>query len=134
MSGAWSLPLLQKHPGKSEPRSLSHECVPSSGIVEAGDFRLDIAGRVAQLCGRDLPLTSEEFDVLVFLTSHTQRLVTPHTVLATNWSANQLHQTEFLKVLLSLRKKLEALGSGKQYLRTEPWVVYRFDSSPLASF
>lgn len=33
----------------------------------------------------------------------------------------------FLAVLLSLRKKLDAAGDGKHYLRAEPWVVYRFD-------
>jgi hypothetical protein len=34
--------------------------------------------------------------------------------------------------LISLRKKLDAAGPGKHYLRTEPWIIYRFDptSSP----
>jgi hypothetical protein len=31
---------------------------------------------------------------------------------------------------MSLRKKLVAAGQGKHYLRTEPWVVYRFDPTP----
>jgi hypothetical protein len=41
-----------------------------------------------------------------------------------------LRQTQFLRVLLSLRKKLEAAETGQQYLRTEPWVIYRFDPLP----
>jgi hypothetical protein len=32
--------------------------------------------------------------------------------------------------LLSLRKKLDEAGAGKHYLRTEPWIVYRFDPTP----
>jgi hypothetical protein len=55
-------------------------------------------------------------------------------MLATSWTRGGLHQTEFWKALLGLRKKIDALSSGKQYLRTEPWVVYRFDpNSSLAT-
>jgi two-component system KDP operon response regulator KdpE len=76
---------------------------------------------------QELRLTPEEFDVLVFLSSHPQRLVTPRTTLAPSWRANRLRQTEFLTTLISLRKKLDAAGPGKHYLRTEPWILYRFD-------
>lgn len=98
-------------------------------IIESGDFQINLAQRIATLCGQELQLTSEEFDVLVFLARHPQRLVTPHTMLATNWTGNGRCQTEFLKVLLSLRNKLEAVGTGRHYLRTEPWVIYRFDTT-----
>jgi two-component system KDP operon response regulator KdpE len=101
-------------------------------VIEVGDFRIDTIERTSTLRGEKLPLTPEEFDVLVFMTSHPQRVVTPRTTLSTNWTEDKLHQTEFLKTLLSLRKKLDALGSGRHYLRTEPWVIYRFD--PNSSF
>ena len=104
------------------------------GTIESGDFKIDLDRRTVTLCGLELWLTSEEFDVLVFLAGHPQSLVTPRTMLATSWTANRLQQTEFLKVLISLRKKLDAAGPGKHYLRTEPWVIYRFepDSSSAA--
>ena len=85
------------------------------------------------LRGQQLPLTSQEFDVLVFLVGHPQQLVTPYTTLSTNWINGSPHQAEFLKTLLSLRQKLDALGGGKQYLRTEPWVIYRFDPDSSAA-
>jgi DNA-binding response OmpR family regulator len=88
--------------------------------------------RIARLRGQELHLTSEEFDVLVFLTTHRQQFVTPRTMLATSWTSGGLHQTEFLKALLSIRKKLDALVGANQYLRTEPWVIYKFD--PRSSF
>jgi DNA-binding response OmpR family regulator len=98
------------------------------GTIEAGDFRIDMTRRSVALCGRELDLTSEEFDVLVFLAGHRQRLITPRTLLATSWSEHRVRQTEFLRVLMALRSKLEtAAGPGKRYLRTEPWVIYRFD-------
>jgi len=103
------------------------EGAAAAEIIEVGDFAINTAERTATLQGQKLALTSEEFDVLVFLTTHPQRCVTPHTMLATSWTRDRLHQTEFLKALLSLRKKLESVATGKQYLRTEPWVIYRFD-------
>ena len=98
-------------------------------VIESGDFRIDLAARSATLRGQELRLTCEEFDVLVFLTNHPQRLITPHTLLSTSGKGN-VRQTRFLQVLLSLMRKLDALGgSGQHYIRTEPWVVYRFDST-----
>jgi DNA-binding response OmpR family regulator len=106
----------------------SPQDLAATGIIEAGDFRIDTAERTATLQGKELQLTSQEFDVLVFLTAHPQRSTTPHTMLATSWTSG-LHQTEFLRALMSLRKKLDAVAAGIQYLRTDPWVIYRFAPS-----
>lgn len=108
------------------------EASAANELIEVGDFRINVMQRSATLQGEELGLTLAEFDVLVFLTTHPQRCVTPHTVLATSWTSDGLYQTEFLKALLSLRRKLDAVAAGKQYLRTEPWVIYRFD--PRSSF
>lgn len=96
-------------------------------VLEVGDFRIDTRRHTATLRGEPLPLTGEEFEVLVFLTGNPQRVVTPQTTLATHWTGTRTHQAQFLRVLLSLRKKLENAATGQQYLRTEPWVIYRFD-------
>jgi len=96
-------------------------------IIEAGDFHLNVATRTAVLRGTTLELTASEFDLLVFLVNHPKHLVTPQTKLTTGWASSTIRQTEFLKTLASLRKKLESQGSGRCYIRTEPWVFYRFD-------
>jgi DNA-binding response OmpR family regulator len=128
MAENWSLQQLF---GKHSQEALRHAEDPApTEIMEVGDFTIDTAGRTATLRGQDLQLTSAEFDVLVYLTTHPQRCVTPHTVLATSWAQDGLHQTEFLKVLWSLRKKLDAVVAGNHYLRTEPWVIYKFDPKP----
>jgi DNA-binding response OmpR family regulator len=128
MTNRWNLRWLVSF-GEETPGTQQTELptVSSNEVIRVGDFRIDTAERTATLRDQELSLSPEEFDVLVFLVRHPQSVVTPHTVLATNWSADRPHQTEFLKALLSLRKKIEAAASGKQYLRTEPWVVYRFD-------
>jgi len=128
MTRMWSLrQLLGKDWDKASEQDPASDNNSPARMTEFGDFKIDLAQRSVTLRDQELLLTSEEFDVLVFLASHPQRLVTPHTILATSWTGNQLRQTEFLRVLVSLRKKLDAAGPGKHYLRTEPWVLYRFD-------
>ena len=131
MAGRWSLRHLFNDRSHREE---TDENIVTTGTIDMGDFRIDTVHGSATLRGHDLALTPEEFEVLVFLTTHPQRFVTPRTMLATSWTRGGLHQTEFLKALLGLRKKIDAVSSGKQYLRTEPWVVYRFDpNSSLAT-
>jgi two-component system KDP operon response regulator KdpE len=126
MAGSWNLRQLFAKQAIERGRN-AEQRVSSTEIIEVGDFRLEVAERVVTLRGEELSLTAEEFDVLLYLIGHPQRCVTPRTVLATSWTRDGLHQTEFLKALLSLRKKLDTLVAGNQYLRTEPWVIYRFD-------
>jgi DNA-binding response OmpR family regulator len=126
MAGGWGLGRVL---GKSRVEETQKGARATSETILVGDFAINTAARTATVRGQDLQLTSEEFDVLVFLTTHPQRCVTPHTMLATSWTSDGLHHTEFLKALLALRKKLEAVAAGRQYLRTEPWVIYRFDPS-----
>jgi len=93
----------------------------------SGDFRIDLDRRTVMVRDKRMDLTAEEFDLLVFLVANPKRLVTPQTTLSTQWSVNGLHQAKFLRVLLSLRKKLDETGAGLHYIRTEPFIVYRFD-------
>jgi two-component system KDP operon response regulator KdpE len=95
--------------------------------IEAGDFRIDLRGRNAQLRGQTLHLTAAEFDLLVFLIRHPKKIISAHTQLVTRWGGTQVRQTEFLRVLRELGKKLEGNSSSPRYIRTEPWICYRFN-------
>jgi len=132
IQSGWKLGLLELFGRSATEVIQSGDTEASTETIVVGDFAINTVKRTATVRGEDLRLTSEEFDVLVFLTTHPLRCVTPHTTLSTSWTGSGLHQTEFLKALLSLRKKLETVAAGKQYLRTEPWVIYRFD--PRSSF
>ena len=135
MSGGWSIrKILTGAGGQARKQGIAQAGPPLKGTIEAGDFKIDLTRRSVTLSGRELDLTSEEFDVLVFLAGHRQRLITPRTLLATSWTEHRVRQTQFLRVLMSLRGKLEsAAAPGKHYLRTEPWVVYRFDPTSLST-
>ena len=71
-------------------------------VVEAGDFRLDLSRRSASVRGKELNLTSTEFDVLLFLANHPTNVVTASTTLMTNWEGRQIRKAEFLQIVLSL--------------------------------
>ena len=124
MAGTWS--LRQLFSNRASRVEHSCELADRNGLIEIGHFRIDTIRRSGTLLGEELGLTSDEFEVLMFLTTHQQRFVTPGTMLATSWSS-EVHQTDFLKALLGLRRKIAAVSPAKPYLRTEPWVVYRFD-------
>ena len=128
MNRNWNLrQLLAKTCDKASEQDTAKESTSVMRRIRFGDFKIDLDERIVALRDQELGLTSEEFDVLVFLASHPRSLVTPQTMLARSSTANQLGQTKFLTALVSLRKKLDATGHGKHYLHTEPWVIYRFD-------
>ena len=113
--------------GAIATRTLQHEIPSDSENLVIGDFRINLFQRTVSVRDKKIELAPAEFDLLVFMISHPKRMVTPQTMLSTHWTGNRVHQTQFLQVLLSLRKKLEAAGAGLHYIRTEPMVVYRFD-------
>lgn len=134
MWSRWSLRKVLIRANNDTPRRVAdHPDTPLNRIIECGDFKIDLTRRTVAMRGRVLDLTSEEFDVFVFLAGHPQSLITPRTMLSTSWTAHRVRQTEFLRALVSLRNKLDAADPGKRYLRTEPWVIYRFDPTSLAT-
>ena len=99
-----------------------------TAAIESGDFSINLSTRAVKVRGHELQLTSAEFEMLVFLTGHHKSVVTPNTMLATNWSGREVRQAEFVRVLVSLRKKLDSVsGSTPSYIRTESWIFYNFN-------
>lgn len=127
MATVWKRWLMNVREALREPSRRAE----GDDVVKAGDFRIDLSTRTVTVRGRELPLNQAEFEVLVFLANHPKRLVTPRTMLATRWTLQKVQQTEFLRALVSLGKKLRAQGGATQhYLRTEPWIFYSFDPGP----
>jgi hypothetical protein len=136
LTGQWN-ELFGGAPGHAHTRS-SHTALKrkqrhvsedfSGSLIVSGDFRIDLSRRAVEIQGHNLKLSPAEFELLVFLTGHHQTVVTPNTMLLTRWSGKDVRQAEFVRVLLSLRKKVDlAIGSTTSYIRTEPWVFYRLD-------
>ena len=123
------LQLLVRRLQTTSPSRPASENALSTEPIECGELTIHTAERIATLRSRELQLTSEEFDVLLFLATHPRGLVTQRTILTTAWSVGKLRQAEFLRSLVSLRNKLNAMGTERPHLRTEVWVMYRLDSN-----
>ncbi len=96
--------------------------------LEDGDFVIDPSTREVLVKGESIHLTPKEFDLLVFLFQNRNKVITHRAILTAIWGGNFTEQTEYLRVFIGqLRKKVEKKPSQPRYLRTEPWVGYRFD-------
>jgi len=104
------------------------EAVPAaSGEIVRGGLRIDIDRRRVIRDGEEIRLTPKEFDLLVFLTQHPERVLTHRVILKAVWGPHVVEQPEHLRVLMAaLRKKIEPDPGHPRYLLTEPWVGYRF--------
>ncbi|HLW89319.1 MAG TPA: response regulator transcription factor [Terriglobales bacterium] len=99
-----------------------------NSLIEAGDFRIDLAAHKVTVRRREVHLTPKEFDLLVYLARHAGKVVTHRALLAAIWGGQSTEQVEYLRVFVGqLRKKLGPEGSSPQYIVTEPWVGYRFE-------
>jgi two-component system KDP operon response regulator KdpE len=100
-----------------------------TGAIAEGDFRIDIGAHTVTIRDKEIRLTPKEFDLLVYLARHPGKVVTHRALLAAVWGSNATEQPEYLRVFVGqLRKKIEPDPATPQYILTEPWVGYRFES------
>jgi len=99
----------------------------SEPTIADGDFRVDTLTREVRVRGELVHLTPKEYDLLLYMLSHPDRVLTHRVLLTAVWGANSANQTEYLRVFVGqLRKKLEENPDTPQYIKTEPWIGYRF--------
>jgi two-component system KDP operon response regulator KdpE len=99
-----------------------------ASVIEAGDFRIDLAAHRVMVRRREVHLTPKEFELLVYFARHAGRVVTHRALLGAIWGGQSTEQVEYLRVFVGqLRKKLEPESSSPRYIVTEPWVGYRFE-------
>lgn len=100
----------------------------SGGLIEEGDFRINMDAHTVLVRGREVKLTPKEFDLLVYLARHPRKVISHRNLLAAVWGANSTEQPEYLRVFIGqLRKKIESESGSQDYILTEPWVGYRFE-------
>ncbi len=95
---------------------------------EAGDFRIDPQQRQVEVGGRPVHLTPKEFELLQFFLLNRGKVLTHRVILSAIWGSGSTEQPEYLRVFVgNLRKKLEPNPAAPKYIKTEPWIGYRFD-------
>lgn len=102
-------------PGDSMPPYVSKE------------LTLDFESRQLTVRGQEVHLTPKEFDVLKHLIGNQGKPLTHRRILQSVWGPDYGEETENLRVVINqLRKKIETDPAHPKYIRTEPWVGYRF--------
>lgn len=98
----------------------------SGSPIEEGDFYINSDTRQVRVRGKELHLTPKEFDLLVYMVRHPNKVLTHRVLLNAVWGAGSVEQPEYLRVFINqLRKKIEP-AEVPQYIVTDPWVGYRF--------
>ena len=96
--------------------------------VEVGVFSIDFDSRRVHVKNVEVRLTPKEFDLLVYLARHPNRVVEHSRLLEAVWGPAAQNHPEYLRVFIGqLRKKVEADPSAPRYLTTEAWVGYRLN-------
>ncbi len=100
-------------------------------VLQTGDFQVDLEARVVKARGQELHLTPKEYELLVHLIRHPNKVLTHRALLGAIWGGDYVEQTEYLRVFIGqLRKKIEPDPAKPRYILTEPWVGYRFNPGP----
>jgi two-component system, OmpR family, KDP operon response regulator KdpE len=96
--------------------------------LKLGDIEIDFETRRITSEGKQLRLTTKEFDLLSYLAVHANKTITHRELLKEVWGPDYGGEQEYLRVFVNrLRKKIEASPSEPKYLLTEPWVGYRLE-------
>ena len=102
--------------------------ISAAGKYQAGDFCVDREGYTVRIKGQEVRLTPKEFQLLAFLMQNVGRVLTHRTLLAAVWERPHAEQLDSVRALIrQLRKKIEPNPSSPRYLKTEPWIGYRFN-------
>lgn len=98
-----------------------------AAVVEDGDFYINPESRLVRVRGQEVHLTPKEFELLMFMARHPNKVLTHRVLLNAVWGGESVQQPEYLRVFINqLRKKIEP-GDPPQYILTDPWVGYRFE-------
>ncbi|MBF8284815.1 MAG: two component transcriptional regulator, winged helix family [Anaerolineales bacterium] len=110
----------------------SSEAAPLPGlpgqVLEFDGLRLDEASRTVTLDGRDIPLTTKEFDLLWFFARHPHQVFTRTQLLDHVWGYEFYGDPSTVTVhIRRLREKIERDPSQPRYVLTVWGIGYKFE-------
>ena len=92
----------------------------------AGPLRVDFDRRAVTLNDAVVHLTPTEFDILKYLATHADRVVTHGVLLRAIWGERYGAEPHYLHVYVNqLRRKIEPDPAAPRFIMTEPGVGYR---------
>ncbi len=101
--------------------------------LQIGALEIDFIARTVARAGSVSRLTPKELDLLRYLTQRPNQALSHRELLQAVWGPDYGDQVDYLRVFIrNLRKKIEANPDQPEFITTEPWVGYRFNSKPEA--
>ena len=105
----------------------THMDTEVSGLIQAGDIRMDLERHLLWKGEEEIRLSPKEFDLLSFLMKNQGVPLTHLKLLHAIWGPEYGSELEYLRTYVRmLRKKIEKDPARPEYILTEPWVGYRF--------
>lgn len=96
-------------------------------VIESGDVKLDCDGKRAYIEGKEIGLTSKEFEVLELLMLNPNKVYSRENLLKLVWGADYPGDVRTVDVhIRRLREKIEANPSEPKYVHTKWGVGYYF--------
>jgi two-component system KDP operon response regulator KdpE len=97
-------------------------------VLADGDFSMDLQAYHVEVGGQEIRLTPKEFELLKLLLQNARKIMTHKEIFAGIWGRVSTEQPDSVRVLVrQLRQKIEPNPSMPKYIKTEPWVGYRFE-------
>lgn len=99
-----------------------------SNLVQFNEIEVNVDKKEVRVCGKKLKLTKKEYELLLFLISNRDKVVTKKSISDHIWGAyiDVVESSNFIYThLKNLRKKIEENG-GKNYVQTVYGIGYRF--------
>lgn len=93
-------------------------------VLDLGVFRIHAANYTVEIGGKDVAFPKKEFEVLLFLVRHPDRVITRETLLNEIWGRNVFVVDRTVDV--HIRKIREKLGKHADLIETVKGVGYRF--------
>ncbi|MDQ6810426.1 MAG: response regulator transcription factor [Actinomycetota bacterium] len=115
-------------------RTVRVEPATEPDAIEIDGLSIDPACRTVAVEGREVTLTSREFDLLLHLASNAGRVFTRDQLMEAVWNASLFSDTSTVTVhVRRLRAKIEPDPARPHYLQTARGVGYRFRAATRAS-
>jgi len=103
-----------------------HEKGLKSDALKIGSLCMDFARRVVTRDGQEVRLSKREYDLLHFLASSPDHVLTHREILKSLWGPAHEEDTTYLRAYVNqLRQKLENDPTAPKLIVTEPGVGYR---------
>lgn len=105
----------------------AHSASPTEPIFTNGKLQIDRSAHSVTYGGKEVHLTSTEYDLLQLLALYVGKVVPHRTILKEIWGPNSVEHNHYLRVYFGqIRKKLEAIEENSSaMIETESGVGYR---------